>query len=254
MINLSGKKGMVIGIANEHSLAYACAKQLNDSGAEVIATYASESAARFVLPLQSTLEGVLLVPCDLRDDSSITRLFALTESHLGSIDFIVHSIAFAPMSDLQGRLIDCSKAGFQDAIDVSCLSMISLVSKFERILNAQASVVTMSYLGSERAVQNYNVMGPVKSALDSSVRYLAMELGGVGCRVNAISAGPIKTRAASGLKNFEQLIEKSQIGSPLQRSLSSEDVANTAIYLVSDLSHAVTGSTIYVDNGYHMMG
>lgn len=137
---------------------------------------------------------------------------------------------------------------------MSCFSLVRLVSKFENILNAQASVVTMSYLGSQRAIQNYNVMGPIKSALDSSVRYLAMELGGIGGRVSAISAGPIKTRAASGLKNFEQLIEKSHAGSPLQRDLSSEDVAKTAMYLVSDLSQAVTGSTIYVDNGYHVMG
>ncbi|WP_052262432.1 enoyl-ACP reductase FabI [Pseudoalteromonas luteoviolacea] len=254
MMDLSGKQGVVVGIANEHSLAYACAKLFNDSGAKVIATYANESAARFVLPLQSTLEGVSLVCCDLSDESSISRLLAIAESHLGPIDFIVHSIAFAPMADLHGRLIDCSQAGFQEAIEVSCFSLVRLVSKFENILNAQASVVTMSYLGSQRAIQNYNVMGPIKSALDSSVRYLAMELGDKGCRVNAISAGPIKTRAASGLKNFEQLIEKSHAGSPLQRDLSSEDVAKTAMYLVSDLSQAVTGSTIYVDNGYHVMG
>ncbi|OCQ21207.1 enoyl-ACP reductase [Pseudoalteromonas luteoviolacea] len=254
MYDLKGKKGLIVGVANQHSIAFSCAKILDRQGAMLIVSYANEKAAPFVLPLQDSVPDVLFKQCDVSCDEQLANLIAFTQSTFGKIDFLIHSVAFAPLQDLEGRLIDAHREGVQLAMDVSCLSFVRLVRLLEPILNPSSSLITMSYLGSTRAVKNYGLMGPIKAALESSVRYMALELGQQGHRVNAISPGPIKTRAASGLKDFEQLLETSELKSPLNRHLSIEDVAGTALFLVSDLSKAITGGILYVDNGYHAVG
>ncbi|KZN37929.1 hypothetical protein N480_14390 [Pseudoalteromonas luteoviolacea S2607] len=251
MYDLKGKKGLVVGVANQHSIAFSCAQMLYEQGAELIVSYANEKTAPFIQPLQDALPSVLFKQCDVSCDEQLASLAAIARSEFGNIDFVIHSVAFAPKEDLKGRLIDAHRAGFQLAMDVSCLSFIRLIRLLEPILNPASSLITMSYLGGARAVQNYGLMGPIKASLESSVRYMALELGQQGHRVNALSPGPIKTRAASGLKDFDLLLERSEHKSPLKRNLSPEDVAGAAVFLVSDLSMAITGSTLYVDNGYH---
>jgi len=253
MFNLTGKKGLIVGVANKHSLAFSCAQLLHTVGAHLIVSYANEKAAPYVLPLKTELPEVIFTQCDVRCDKQLMSLIELAEAKLGRIDFIIHSVAYAPLEDLHGRILEAHREGFLLAMEISCWSLIRIVKIAEPLLNPSSSLITMSYLGSERAVQNYNLMGPVKSALESSVRYLALELGEQGHRVNAVSPGPIKTRAASGLNDFDTLLDKSAERAPLKRALSAEDVAGAVLYLVSDLSQAVTGATLYVDNGYHVV-
>ncbi|KZN33654.1 hypothetical protein N474_19435 [Pseudoalteromonas luteoviolacea CPMOR-2] len=253
MFDLKGKKGLVVGIANQHSIAFACTQLLSSMGASVIASYANEKASNFVTPLQAILPDVTFTQCDVCCDKQLINLIELTQAKFGQIDFVIHSVAFAPLEDLRGGLLNSSREGLKLAMDVSCWSFVRLGRMAEPLLNPSSSLITMSYLGSERAVQNYNLMGPIKAALESSVRYMALELGEQGHRVNAVSPGPIKTRAASGLKDFDTLLERSTKKAPLKRDLSTRDVAGAVLYLVSDLSLAITGNTLYVDNGYHVV-
>lgn len=252
--NLEGKKGLVIGIANQKSIAYGCAKACRAQGAELALTYLNDKAKKFVQPLAKELESELFLPCDVTNDEQLDTLFAEIEEKWGKLDFLIHSIAFAPLDDLHGRLVDSSKEGFLMAMDISCHSLMRMVKRAEPLMKEGGSVFAMSYFGAEKAIPNYNLMGPVKAALESSVRYLAYELGGKGIRVHAISPGPIQTRAASGLAEFDQLLDKAQSESMLNKPLDIDHVGALTAFLASDAASAMTGDTLYVDGGYHMVG
>lgn len=250
---LEGKKGLVVGIANEHSIAWAAARSFGQAGAELAATWQGEKARPHVEPLLDRLGIALKLPLDVSDDAQMDAVFAAIEQRWGKLDFLLHSIAYAPKADLHGRVVDSSREGFQQAMDISCHSLLRMARRAEPLMREGGSIMTMSYLGSEEAVPNYGLMGPVKAALESAVRYLAVELGPAGIRVNAISPGPIATRAASGLAEFDTLVQDSAKRSPLRRALATEDVGPLCAFLASDGASAITGSTLYVDAGYHVL-
>lgn len=250
---LEGKKGLVVGIANKRSIAWAAARRFIDAGAELAATWQDEKARPHVAPLLDQLGAVLKLPLDVSDDAQMDAVFDAITQRWGKLDFLLHSIAYAPKADLHGRVVDSSREGFLMAMDVSCHSLLRLVKRAEPLMKHGGSVMTMSYLGSEEVVPNYGLMGPVKAALESAVRYLAVELGPSGIRVNAISPGPITTRAASGLAQFDALVEDSARRSPLHRALVIEDVGPLCAFLAGDGAAAITGTTLYVDAGYHVL-
>lgn len=249
--DLKGKKGLIVGIANENSLAYGCAKAIHEQGGTLAVTYLNEKAKSYVEPLANEVEAEIFMPCNVSDSSTVDDLFSEIQSRWGGLDFLIHSIAFAPLEDLRGRLVDSTLDGFLLAMDISCHSLMRLSKKAEGLMNNGGSIQAMTYLGSERVVENYNLMGPVKAALESSVRYLASELGPRNIRVNSISAGPVATRAASGLADLDKLLEKAYEHAPIKRKLSADDIGSLAAFLVSDEAAAITGETIYVDCGYH---
>lgn len=251
--DLNGKKGLIVGIANRHSIAYGCAEALKEQGATLAVTYLNEKSKSYVEPLAKELGTELLLPCDITDQTQVDELFDEITSQWGELDFLVHSIAFAPMEDLQGRLIDSSRDGFLMAMDISCHSLMRLANKAEPLMKNGGSIFAMSFIGAEKVVKNYNLMGPVKAALESSVRYLAYELGSKGIRVHALSAGPIATRAASGLAEFDELLNQTNERTPLSKQLSVDDVGSLTAFLASDAASAITGNSIYVDCGYHVM-
>lgn len=251
--DLTGKKGLVIGVANRHSIAYGCAQSLVAQGAEVAVTYINDKARSYIEPLAEELGAPLLLHCDVTSDEQLDNLFKEIEQKWGKLDFLVHSIAFAPMDDLQGRLVDSSREGFLMAMDISCHSLMRLVKRAEPLMIDGGAIFAMSYFGSEKVVDHYNLMGPVKAALESSVRYLAYELGAEKIRVHAISPGPIQTRAASGLSDFDDLLTKASNQSPLKKQLQIEDVGALVAFLASDAATAITGDTLYVDGGYHII-
>lgn len=251
--DLGGKKGLIIGIANENSLAYGCAKAIHEQGGQLAITYLNDKAKSFVDPLAKELDAALFMACNVGNDDQVDELFKAITEKWGRLDFMIHSIAFAPREDLHGRLLDSSLDGFLQAMDISCHSLIRLARKAEPLMQEGGSILTMSYLGAGRAIKNYSLMGPVKAALESSVRYLAVELGGKNIRVNAISAGPVATRAASGIAEFDDLLKKSQQLSPLKKLLSIDDIGSLAAFLASDGSAAITGDTIYVDCGFNII-
>ncbi|MEX0430442.1 enoyl-ACP reductase FabI [Spiribacter insolitus] len=250
--SLEGRVGIVTGLANENSIAYGCARALSALGAEFMVTYASPRAERFVTPLAEAMGNPEYQLCDVQDPDSLAGLFRRAEERWGRLDFVIHSIAFAPLEDLHGRLTDSSSAGFTQAMDVSCHSFIRMAHHAEPLMSEGGSLICMTYHGADQAVANYGLMGPVKAALESSTRYLATELGPAGIRVNAISPGPIRTRAASGLKDFEELATDGETRSPLGRLATVEDIGNTAAWLISDAGSAVTGGIHYVDAGHHI--
>ncbi len=250
--SLNGRVGIVTGLANDNSIAYGCARALAGQGAECIVTYASEKAERFVMPLAESMGHPEYKLVDVQDDDSLEALFDRARTRWGRLDFVIHSIAFAPLAELQGRLTDTSSAGFALAMDVSCHSFMRMARLAEPLMDNGGSLICMSYHGARQAVDNYNLMGPVKAALEASTRYLATELGPRGIRVNAISPGPIRTRAASGLKDFEALARDGEAHSPLRRLVTVDEVGQTAAYLISDAGSAVTGGTHYVDGGHHV--
>ncbi len=252
--DLSGKKGLIIGVANEQSLAYGCASEIHQLGGRVALTYLNEKAKPFVEPLAKKVAAEIFLPCNVNNTEEIDALFEQINERWGQLDFLIHSIAFAPMEDLHGRLVDSSRDGFLMAMDISCHSLMRLCQRAEPLMKNGGSIFAMSYLGSQRAIENYNLMGPVKAALESSVRYLATELGQANIRVNAISAGPVSTRAASGLAEFDKLLAKATQASPLNKTLGTDDVGAMGAFLVSDASAAITGETLYVDCGYHIVG
>lgn len=251
---LDGKKGVIFGVANNKSIAYAIAKKFREEGAELGFTYAGEALKKRVEPISEELSGKFCVQCDVSSDEEIKNTFEVVKEKFGKIDFLVHSIAFAPASDLKGRFIETSREGFKIALDISAYSLVALCKAAEELFNEDASVITMTYYGSEKVVTNYNVMGVAKAALESSVRYLACDLGEKGVRINAISAGPIKTLAASGISGFKNILSSIMDKSPLRRNITAEDVAKTAVYLASNLSSGVTGGTIFADSGYNILG
>lgn len=250
---LAGKRGLIVGIANEHSIAYGCAKIMREQGAEVAITYLNEKAEKFVRPLAEGLAAPLILPLDVQADGQLEQLFAAIGETWSQLDFVVHSIAFCPMDDLHGRVTDCSRDGFLQAMRVSCYSFIEMARLAEPLMKNGGALITMSYHGADKVVENYNIMGPVKAALESTTRYMAHELGPKGIRVHTISPGPLKTRAASGIAHFDQLIDDAIARAPQNRLVDIEDVGNTCAFLASDAARALTGEVTYVDGGFNIM-
>lgn len=250
---LKGKKGLVIGIGNEQSIAWACACAMHEAGATLGGTWLNDKARPHVEPLLQSVNAEIQLPLDVRDDAQLQVLFEAVAQRWGRLDFLLHSIAFAPKDDLHGRVTDSSREGFLLAMDISCHSFMRMARLAEPLMSEGGSLMTMSYLGGAEVIPNYGIMGPVKAALESSVRYMAAELGEKGIRVNAVSPGPIVTRAASGIAQFDTLVQDSIKRSPLGRELDIEDVAPLCVFLASDGARAITGSTLYVDGGYHTL-
>lgn len=252
---LEGKRGVVLGVANHRSIAWGIAQAASQAGARLAFTYQGERFRERVAELARTLPGdPPLYPCDVASDAEVERLGDRLRDEFAPIDFLVHSLAFADRSDLEGRFVDTSRKGYHLAQDVSSYSLTALARIAAPLMERGGSIVTLTYLGSERAVQNYNVMGVAKAALEASVRYLAADLGPQAIRVNAVSAGPINTLAARGISKFHELLEHMADKAPLRRNVSTEEVAWTAVFLLSDLSAGITGEVIHVDCGYHIAG
>jgi enoyl-[acyl-carrier protein] reductase I len=254
MVDLKGKKGLIIGIANQNSIAYGCGKALHAAGASLAVTYVNEKAEPHVRPLAEELEAELILPCDYKIPGQLENVFKALKQHWKTLDFVIHSIAYCSKEDLHGRLVDCSEEGFTSAMSISCYSFIKTARLAEEIMNPQGALVTMTYYGAEKYIENYGVMGPVKAALETSVKYLAVELGKRKIRVHAVSPGPIATRAASGLKDFDVLIEKTRQKTPEQELASIDDVGNVVAFLVSNKAAGMTGNITYVDKGFHVLG
>ena len=250
---LKGRRGLIIGVANEHSIAFGCAAKLRGFGAEVALTYLNDKAKAYVEPLAQSIQADLLLPLDVTHDGAIEQVINELEMEWGSIDFVIHSIAFAPKDDLHGRITDCSRHGFLQAMQVSCHSFIELAHHAHRIMRPGGAMVTMSYYGADKVVQNYNMMGPVKAALECSVRYLANELGAHGIRVYAVSPGPLKTRASSGIDHFDELVEMAVQRTPEHRLVDIAEVGRVVAFLVGGAASGMTGDVIYVDAGLHNM-
>jgi len=251
---LTGKKALIFGVANDRSIAYGVAKAFKQHGASVAFNYVGEAIQKRVEPLSAELGGDFIFPCDVTRDEEIQAAADTVRKNWGRFDILVHSVAYAQQEDLKGRFVDTSREGFVLALDVSAFSLVALCKGFESLLTPDASIMTMSYLGAQRVVTSYNVMGVAKAALECSVRYLASDLGSQGVRVNAISAGPLKTLAATGITGFKGFLPVVEERSPLKRNITQEDVAGTAVYLASSLASGVTGEVIYVDSGFNIMG
>lgn len=252
---LAGKNGLVFGIANHRSLAWAIARAAAQHGARVGLNYHAPRLLRRVQPLAETINAPLLAECDVQDDAALDAFFEQAAAVFdGRLDFVVHSLAFAERDDLLGRFKDTSRAGFALAHDVSAYSLAAVARRAAPLMSAGGSIVTMTYYGAEKVVPNYNVMGVAKAALEASVRYLAADLGPDGIRVNAVSAGPIKTLAAAGIPGFRDMLKQVADKVPLRRNVTAEEVADPAVFLLSDLSRGVTGEVLHVDAGYHAIG
>ena len=250
---LRGKKALVTGIANDQSIAWGCAKAFRMFGADVAVTYLNDRARRYVEPLAQELNASLLLPLDVGAEGQLEAVFETIANHWGKLDICLHSIAFAPKADLQGRVTDCSKEGFLLAMEISCWSFIRMAKFAEPLMRGGGMLSTMTYYGSQRVIENYNMMGPVKAALESTARYLAAELGPRGIRVHAISPGPLKTRAASGINDFDELLQKAQSKAPTRSLVSIDDVGVAVAFLAMDAAKLITGETLYVDGGYHII-
>jgi enoyl-[acyl-carrier protein] reductase I len=250
---LKGKKALVTGVANDQSIAWGCAQAFRGFGAEIAMTYLNDKAKPHVEPLASQVEAPLLMPLDLRREGDLEAVFDRIEREWGRLDLCLHSIAFAPTKDLQGRVVDCSKEGFLTAMEISCWSFIRMAKLAEPLMKSGGALFTMTYYGSQMVVENYNLMGPVKAALEATTRYLAAELGPKGIRVHAISPGPLKTRAASGITAFDELLQKAQSKAPARSLVSIEDVGAAVAFLGMDATKLITGETLYIDGGYHII-
>ena len=251
IVDLAGKRGLVVGIANEHSIAAGCATAFRQAGAELAVTYLNEKALPFVQPVAEALAAPIVLPCDVRIPGQLEAVFARIERDWGRLDFLLHSIAFAPREDLQTSLVNCSAEGFALAMDVSCHSFIRMAKLAAPLMKDGGSLLTVSFYGADRVVENYNLMGPVKAALESSVRYLAADLADRKIRANTISAGAIRTRAASGIGRFDELLDKVRERTPAQRLVGIEDVGRVAAFLASGAGSSLTGSVVYADGGFH---
>ena len=250
---LAGQKALIVGIANDQSIAYGCAKAFRAAGADLAITWLNEKARPHVEPLAIELEASITASLDVSKPGELDALFQMIEKKWGRLDLLVHSIAFAPKADLQGGLLDCSAEGFSTAMDISCHSFIRMARLAAPLMTDGGAMFAMSYLGANKVVPNYNVMGPVKAALEASCRYLAYELGPKGVRVHAISPGPLKTRAASGIKDFELLLNEAAKKAPLGELIDIMDVGWTCAYLATPLARKLTGDTVYVDSGEHIV-
>lgn len=250
---LNGKRGLVVGVANGDSIAFGCAAKLRAFGAEIALTYLNDKAKPHVEPLARQIDATLLLPLDVMQSGQMQAVFDHIRTAWGSLDFVIHSIAFAPRDDLHGRIVDCSQTGFLQAMQVSCHSFIEMVHHAESLMNPGGALITMSYHGADKVVHNYNMMGPVKAALQSSVRYMAKELGERGIRVYAVSPGPLRTRAASGIAHFDELIDMAVTRSPGHRLVDIAEVGRAVAFLVGGGASGMTGDVIYVDAGLHNM-
>lgn len=252
---MQGKKGLIVGVANNKSIAYGITKACKEQGATIALTYMNEQIQKRVLPIAEEVgDSSLVYELDVSEPKHFKSLREKIQKDLGGLDFIVHSVAFAPKEALDGSFLDTTKAAFNIAMEVSVYSLIELCRELEAVLNPNASILTLSYLGAVKHVAHYNLMGIAKAALESSVRYLAHDLGPKGIRVNAISAGPIRTLAASGIGDFRFILKWNELNAPLRKNVSIQEVGNSAMYLLSPLSSAVTGEVHYVDCGYNIMG
>ena len=251
---LEGKKGLITGVANNMSISFAIAKIVKEHGARIALTYPNEILAKRVIPLSVELGCDFVEQCDVVSVESIDKLFESVKQQWGELDFIVHAIAFADKNELKGRYIDTSLQNFQTSMNVSCYSLTALAQRAEPLMKSGGSILTLTYYGAVKVIPNYNVMGLAKAALESSVRYLAADMGVNGIRVNAISAGPIKTLASSGISDFKSMLRAHESTSPLRRNTTQDDVARSALYLLSDYASGVTGEIHYVDCGYNIMG
>ena len=250
---LAGRKALVVGVANEYSIAYGCAKAFRELGAELAITYLNDKARPYVEPLAKALEAPLFLPLDVSAEGELEAVFDAVARRWGELDILVHSIAFAPKEDLQGGLINCSAAGFAKAMDVSCHSFVRMARLAAPLMKRGGTMFAMSYHGATKVIPTYSVMGPVKAALESCCRYLAYELGGKGIRVHAISPGPLKTRAASGLKDFDLLLTEAEQRAPIGELVDIMDVGFTCAYLATPYARRLSGETLYVDGGVNIM-
>jgi enoyl-[acyl-carrier protein] reductase I len=247
---LTGKRALIMGLANDNSIAWGISKALHAEGAELCFTFVGEALEKRVRPLAASLGTTFVEPCDVASDSDITNLFARIKEVWGTFDILIHAVAFAKKDELNGDYLNVSREGFHIAMDISVYSLTGVIKAARPLINSGGSIVTLTYHGSQQVAQNYNVMGVAKAALEASVRYLASDLGPQNIRVNAISAGPIRTLAASGIAGFKDLLKSFAGVAPLRRNVTQEDVGNTALFLASDLSSATTGEIIYVDAGF----
>ncbi|TXL75653.1 enoyl-ACP reductase FabI [Vineibacter terrae] len=251
--SLEGRKALVVGIANEQSIAWGCAKWLRALGADIAVTYLNEKAKPYVEPLAQELEAPILMPLDVRQQGQMETVFERIEREWGQLDILVHSIAFSPREALQGRVVDVPRDGFLTTLDVSCWSFLRMAHLAEPLMTKGGTLFTMTYYGSQMVVENYNIMGVAKAALESAVRYVAAELGPKGIRVHAVSPGPLATRAASGIPEFDDLLEKAREKAPARHLVSIDDVGAATAFLALDQARLITGETLYIDGGYHII-
>jgi enoyl-[acyl-carrier protein] reductase I len=251
---MTGKRGLVMGVANDRSIAWGIAKAAADQGAQLAFTYQGEALEKRVRPLAQSVGAGIVLPCDVTDDASLDRVFETLRGEWGRLDFLVHAIAFSDKEELKGQYLATSRRNFAQTMDISCYSFTACAQRAAPLMAEGGSLLTLTYYGAERVMPHYNVMGVAKAALEASVRYLASDLGGRNIRVNAISAGPIKTLAASGIGDFRYILRWNQLNAPLKRNVTIEDVGGAAVFLLSDLGSGVTGEVHHVDAGYHVVG
>ncbi len=251
---MAGKRGLIMGLANDKSIAWGIARALSEAGAELAFSYQGDALKKRVDPLAAQLGSEIVLPCNVSDEASIDGLFAALEEKWGKLDFVVHAIGFSDKNELRGRYVDTSRANFNLTMDVSVYSFTAVMQRAEKMMTEGGSALTLTYYGAEQVMPHYNVMGVAKAALEASVKYLAEDLGKDGIRVNAISAGPIKTLAASGIGDFRYIMKWNEYNSPMRRNVTIDDVGKSALYLLSDLSSGVTGENLHVDSGYHIVG
>lgn len=250
---LAGRKALIVGVANDRSIAWGCAQAMRKAGAEIALTYANDRAKPHVEPLAQQLGADIFLPLEVRDPAQLDALFDAIGKRWGRLDVLVHSVAFAPKEALQGRVTDCPRDGFLTAMEVSCWSFLDLARRSERLMQDGGTMLTMSYLGANEVVENYGIMGPVKAALESCVRYVATELGPKGIRVHAVSPGPLATRAASGIRDFDELMQRVSTRAPARRLVTIEEVGAACVFLASPYGAAMTGETLYIDGGFHIL-
>ena len=251
---LSGKRGLVMGVANDRSIAWAIARTCAEHGAEMAFTFQGDALKKRVVPLAASVGSNMVLPCDVTDMASVDSVFEEIEAKWGKLDFVIHAIAFSDKAELKGRYVDTSMENFDRTMNISCYSFTAIAQRAEKLMKDGGSMLTLTYYGAERVMPHYNVMGVAKAALEASVRYMAMDLGPKNIRVNALSAGPMKTLAASGIGDFRYILKWNEYNSPLRRNVSQDDVGKAGFYLISDLSSGVTGETHHVDCGYHVVG
>lgn len=251
---MAGKRGLIMGVANDRSIAWGIASVAATHGAELAFTYQGEALQKRVIPLAQSVNSQIVLPCDVTDEASLDAVFTTLKEKWGTIDFIVHCIAFSDKNELDGLYLDTTRANFLRTLDISCFSFTALCKRALPLMPNGGSLLTLSYLGAERVMPHYNVMGVAKAALEASVKYLSVDLGSKNIRVNAISAGPIKTLAASGIGDFRYILKWNEINAPLKRNVTTQEVGNSALYLLSDLGTGVTGEVLHVDSGYHNVG
>lgn len=251
---MQGKRGLIMGLANDKSIAWGVAKSLADAGAELAFSFQGDALKKRVVPLAASLGSEIVLPCDVGDEASIDALFDSLKETWGKLDFVVHAIGFSDKNELRGRYVDTSRSNFAMSMDISVYSFTAVMQRAEKMMSPGASAVTLTYYGAEKVMPHYNVMGVAKAALEASVKYLAEDLGKDGIRVNAISAGPIKTLAASGIGDFRYIMKWNEYNSPLRRNVTIEDVGKAALFLISDLGSGTTGENLHVDAGYHVVG